>query len=119
MRVKREPCRPHNQSLYQTATSMDPPQPPTKRKRTDLLQNESFESAVEAEPWFEDGNVILWAGNSRFKVHRGVLSSRSPILKDMFASDNMDESIDSCPIVHLSDQVEDVTHVMRAIYDRR
>lgn len=102
-----------------TEIRMDPPEPPSKRKRADIPETETLETAILDEPWFEDGNVILQAGNSRFKVYQGILSSRSPIFRDMFVLGSMDEAVDSCPVEHLSDTAQDVRNVLKAIFDRR
>lgn len=111
--------RDRDSSLSVTELSMDPPNTRSKRKRTQTPQTEANETIILDEPWFEDGNVIIQAQNSHFKVHRGVLSSRSSIFKDMFAMGTPEEQVDSCAIVHLSDQVQNVRHMLKAIYDRR
>jgi len=70
--------------------------------------------------WFEDGNVILQAESTVFKVFRGILSTNSPIFADMFTvpqpmTDN--ETFESCPLIQLFDSAEDVKHFLKAIHD--
>ncbi|KAF8145623.1 hypothetical protein K438DRAFT_1425906, partial [Mycena galopus ATCC 62051] len=36
--------------------------------------------------WFEDGNIVIQAGNSQFRVYRGVLAKRSSVFQDMLSS---------------------------------
>ena len=35
--------------------------------------------------WFEDGNVVLRAEDTYFKVYEGILSRESPVFVDMFS----------------------------------
>jgi hypothetical protein len=37
-----------------------------------------------SEIWFEDGNVILQAGHTQFRVHRGIIALHSRVFKGMF-----------------------------------
>ncbi|KAH7929015.1 hypothetical protein BV22DRAFT_1003622 [Leucogyrophana mollusca] len=80
----------------------------------DLADTDSKHS----EPWADDGNLILIAEGEEFRVHRSILCSYSQIFKDMFHSSSAEELVDDCPIVHLSDTVDDVRHVLKALYDR-
>ncbi|KDQ56535.1 hypothetical protein JAAARDRAFT_58838 [Jaapia argillacea MUCL 33604] len=91
--------------------------PATKRACTDDVQP----LIRSADVWFDDGNVILIAESTQFKVFRGILSASSPIFQDMFSlsTEVPEESIDGCPVVHLSDTTADVSHMLRALHDRR
>jgi hypothetical protein len=61
--------------------------------------------------WFEDGNIIIQAGNSQFRLYRGILSARSPVFHDMLAIPQPPdcELVDGCPIVRLPDPESQVT----------
>ncbi|KZP19012.1 hypothetical protein FIBSPDRAFT_828576 [Athelia psychrophila] len=77
---------------------------------------------VQSDVWYDDGNVVLQAQNTHFKVYRGVLAQISSVFKDMFSfpqppSAEM-ELIDGCPVVHLSDRAEDVRYLLQAIFQR-
>ncbi|KAJ7494263.1 hypothetical protein B0H11DRAFT_1802499 [Mycena galericulata] len=83
---------------------------------------------VDAEPkptqrvedlWFEDGNLVLEAGNSQFCVHRGILAARSPVFRDMlsFPQPSDSELIDGCPLVRLHDSAAHVTVFLKAIFE--
>ncbi|KAJ7490874.1 hypothetical protein FB451DRAFT_1079640 [Mycena latifolia] len=71
------------------------------------------------ELWFEDGNLIIQAGTSQFRVYRGVLAARSPVFHDMlsFPQPPDAELVEGCPLVHLHDAASDVNVFLRAIYD--
>ena len=43
-------------------------------------------SVRRSDLWKEDGNVVLQAGNTQFRVHRSMLADHSPVFKDIFAS---------------------------------
>lgn len=73
------------------------------------------------DPWFDDGNLILEAGKTRFRISKGVLAARSPVFKEMllFPQPLDEELVDGCPLVHMHDAPEDVGYFLRAIYDSR
>jgi hypothetical protein len=92
--------------------------PPAKRQRT---QGQGPIPPVQSEYWFDDGNVILQAENTQFRVHRYLLSRHSNVFKDMFSlpQPTTDPGLtpEGCPIVFLSDKVIDLECVISAIYD--
>lgn len=69
--------------------------------------------------WFTDGNVILEAEETQFRVHRGVLAMHSTVFKDMFEMPQPSEGLteEGCPVVHLSDTAADVEHLLNAVYN--
>ncbi len=79
--------------------------------------------------WFEDGNVILVAGDTRFRVYQGLLAAQSPVLAHLFSSSSLlvdtstTEEIgsdpgDPCLVIHLSDSPEDLRHMLRLFMPR-
>ena len=60
--------------------------------------------------WLEDGNLILLAGATAFRVYRGILVKKSTVFADMFATGSLDttETFDGCPVVRLSDHPKDL-----------
>lgn len=70
------------------------------------------------ELWFDDGNTVLQAENTQFKVHRGVLSKHSPIFADLFRvpQPTNEPTVDGCPVVQLPDSADDVTHILAVLY---
>ncbi|KAJ7045931.1 hypothetical protein C8F04DRAFT_1026045 [Mycena alexandri] len=71
------------------------------------------------ELWFEDGNIVLQAGDSHYRVYRGVLAARSPVFRDMLAFPQPADSelVDGCPLVRLPDCDIEVTFFLKAIFD--
>jgi hypothetical protein len=91
--------------------------PQKKRQRTDSDRD----ARKRSEYWFEDGNIVLQAEDTLFRVHRSILSRHSQIFKDIFAMPQApsqeNESIEGCPVVHLSDTAEDMGNIISLIYD--
>ncbi|KIY74005.1 hypothetical protein CYLTODRAFT_386164 [Cylindrobasidium torrendii FP15055 ss-10] len=71
--------------------------------------------------WFEDGNVVLIAEKTAFKVHRGQLARHSEVFDGLFSLPvpmNSCESFDGCPSVQMhGDQARDWRYFLGAIYD--
>ncbi|KDQ56532.1 hypothetical protein JAAARDRAFT_294594 [Jaapia argillacea MUCL 33604] len=92
-----------------------------KRPRIDTTADDTAQSLRRSDVWYDDGNVILVAGSTQFKIFGGILSENSPIFRDMFSlsTPSASETIDGCPVVHLSDTAEEVEHMLRALHNRR
>lgn len=75
----------------------------------------------DAEVWFEDGNAIVVADDTAFKVHRGVLSLHSEVFRDMFSipPPEDDEALDGCPVVRVSDAASDIRQLLSVMYRGR
>ncbi|KAJ7753411.1 hypothetical protein DFH07DRAFT_1061510 [Mycena maculata] len=82
---------------------------------------------VDAEPttpnhveglWFEDGNLVIQAGSSQFRVYRGILAARSPVFQDMLSIPQPADAelVDGCPLVRLPDSENEVTVFLKAIF---
>ncbi|TDL16694.1 hypothetical protein BD410DRAFT_844207 [Rickenella mellea] len=74
--------------------------------------------------WFDDGNIILTTNLSRFRVHRGFLSMSSPVFADMLSmpqpdTNQVEDVYDGLPVVEISDNDTDFTHLLRFFYDHR
>ncbi|PPQ82404.1 hypothetical protein CVT26_013319 [Gymnopilus dilepis] len=92
--------------------------PSAKRPRCDDFAepNEISKSRF----WFDDGNIILQAENTQYKVHRSLLANQSVVFRDMFSMPqpaNPDPVVDACPVVPLSDKAADIEHVLSLFYD--
>jgi BTB/POZ domain len=96
-----------------------------KRRRTNSVPGSNSAPAsanVRSKVvWIDDGNVILQAESTLFRVHRSMLSSQSTVFSDMFSFPQPpnEPTLDGCPIVHLSDPAKDVECFLRAHYDGR
>ena len=68
--------------------------------------------------WFEDGNVVLQAENTQFRLHRSILSMHCPIFRDMFACSLPENgpTVDGCPLIHFSETLEDVKNFVKILY---
>lgn len=97
--------------------------------------------SIRGDPWFEDGNIILVAeaesvnepeeGHTRdqradegsinavaFRVHRGVLSRHSEVFQSMFeVAQPPAENVEACPVVRLYDLPNELSNLIKAIYD--
>ena len=90
-------------------------------QKSSLLDTPAGLTPVESL-WFEDGNLILRAEDSLFRIYSGILSARSSVFRDMFAFPPPAEGnakMDECPIVEVYDSAEDMTYFLQAILDSR
>jgi hypothetical protein len=72
--------------------------------------------------WFEDGNLILQAENSLFRIYSGLLAARSSVFRDMLAFPPPAEGnpmMEGCHIVSVYDSAKDMTVFLKAIMDSR
>ena len=91
-----------------------------KRPRTDT-PNAAPPLPERGDPWLDDGNIILQAESTRFRVVRSILSASSSVFRDIFSLPQPENEnlVDGCPVVHVSDTAEDLHHVLKALFDRR
>ncbi|KAI1792054.1 hypothetical protein LXA43DRAFT_358848 [Ganoderma leucocontextum] len=101
----------------------------TKIEESFDASNERFERVRSL--WFEDGNVVIVAQESGFRVHKSVLSRHSSvfvkILNDSNDSDALldqlgividaDNKIEGSVVIHVSDSTHDFGHLLRIFYD--
>lgn len=89
-----------------------------KRKRVDEGPGDV---AIEARSkiWFTDGNIILEAEGTQFRVHRGVLANQSSVFGNMFdvPAPPDEPTVDGCPVVQISDSARDVEHLLNVLYN--
>ncbi|PIL26575.1 hypothetical protein GSI_12333 [Ganoderma sinense ZZ0214-1] len=70
--------------------------------------------------WYDDGTIVVVAGNIEFRIYRGLLARYSPVFFDMLsfpqppaAALSTNQSSDpDCPVVQLTDSPEDLRHVL-------
>ncbi|KAI0800654.1 hypothetical protein C8Q74DRAFT_1364354 [Fomes fomentarius] len=82
----------------------------------------NVELKKDSELWFEDGNVVVVAQQTAFRVHRSVLSRHSDTFSGLFtlpqpADPAKIESLDGCPVVRVSDSSHDFKHLLNVLYD--
>lgn len=99
-------------------------------KKRKLAEDGSSEDASESvtpvrsgDIWYEDGNIVLQAEHTQYKVYRGILAKSSPVFEDMFSFPQPPasevEMVDGCFVVHLSDSAEEVRYILQALFERR
>ena len=80
-----------------------------------------FDSSPNAIPrvWYDDGNLIIEAGSSRFRIYKGLLADKSSFFSTMLSlpQDTSEKLVDGCPVVRFQDSVQDVGIFLKAIYD--
>ncbi|KAI0800659.1 hypothetical protein C8Q74DRAFT_433008 [Fomes fomentarius] len=86
------------------------------------MNDADTELQKDLELWFEDGNVVVLAQQTAFRVHRGVLSRHSDTFSGLFtlpqpADPTRIESLDGCPIVRVPDSSHDFKHMLNVLYD--
>lgn len=77
-----------------------------------------------AELCFHDGNIVLLAENTYFRVHKSVLSRHSSVFDDMLsvpqpspAAGTDDGLIEGCSVVSLSDKAIDLAVILSVLYN--
>ncbi|KAI9061836.1 hypothetical protein FKP32DRAFT_1677767 [Trametes sanguinea] len=96
-------------------------------------ESESENPQPDDEFWFEDGNLILIAGDVEFRIYKGPLIANSPVFKDMLSLPSPGPPPDqtvatpaatggsqcSCgknpALVHVQDSPEDMRHFLQAL----
>ncbi|KAJ7350461.1 hypothetical protein DFH08DRAFT_695648 [Mycena albidolilacea] len=90
--------------------------PTAKRQRTEEPGPPFF---TRSDIWYTDGSVVLQAHTTQFRVHWGILSQHSSFFREIqgLPQPNDQPTVDGCPIVELPDDVVDVEHLLRALYN--
>lgn len=72
--------------------------------------------------WLSDGNIVLQAENTQFKVHQGYLARLSIIFSDVFSvpqpADGSQPLVEGCVVLLLQDSAQDLSVALSEIYDR-
>ncbi|KZP04394.1 hypothetical protein FIBSPDRAFT_405005 [Athelia psychrophila] len=78
---------------------------------------------VRSDIWYDDGNVILQAEGTQFRVHKSILAQSSTVFNDMFSLPQPPakdaEMLEGCPIVHLFDSAQEVRYILQAIFQQK
>ena len=100
----------------------------TKKRKTEQSMDVTVNKkrAIELGLWFDDGNIVIIAQYTPFKVHRVFLIQRSEVFRDMFALPAIPENsnvqvdmMDGVPTVYISDHWKDVSDLLSALYYSR
>ncbi|KAF9527287.1 hypothetical protein CPB83DRAFT_793363 [Crepidotus variabilis] len=95
-----------------------------KRPRMDETQTINDVKAVRRSItfWFSDGSVVLQGEDTQFRVHKSMLALHSVVFRDTFQVSQPasgEESVEGCPVVHLTETAEDVEYMLSALYERK
>ncbi|KAK7000538.1 hypothetical protein R3P38DRAFT_3056126, partial [Favolaschia claudopus] len=96
------------QSVFALKEGPTPPPPPPPVETPSLLPR-------SREIWFSDGNLILEAENTSFRVYGQLIAAKSTILADILSLPHY--SVDGIPVVRLMDSDADVEALLRALLD--
>ncbi|KAL1718716.1 hypothetical protein EV715DRAFT_200573 [Schizophyllum commune] len=91
---------------------------PGKRARTEDANPGPIKRSEKI--WFDDGNLVVQAEQTQFRVHKSVLAKHSLFfrdLKDLPQPDTPEASVDGCPVVELQDEALAVSFMLFVIYD--
>ncbi|KAI0742369.1 hypothetical protein C8Q80DRAFT_1055549, partial [Daedaleopsis nitida] len=69
------------------------------------------------EFWLDDGNIVLVAQDTAFRVYRRLLATQSKVFADMLVASSADtnDEMEGCPVVRLSDSPQDFTQLLRVM----
>jgi len=90
---------------------------PSKRQRSEDLSLLVAAETIRSTFWYDDGNIILQADFTQFRVHRSVLSKQSSVFEGMFLMPQHPNSEEGCPVVFMPDRADDLSIVISMFYD--
>ncbi|KAF7299353.1 BTB domain-containing protein [Mycena indigotica] len=101
--------------------SDDDAERPLKRHKPQHEHQETNVTEIERSPdfWFDDGNIVLQAGPTQFRVAKSMLSRHSSVFRDMFSLPNptSESTVEGCPVVVLAgDTNTDWKHLLAVMY---
>jgi len=115
---------------HPSASGNSGPQSPTQsspRFSGDHGAENVVDAKIEDSLWFHDGNIILQAGFSLFKLHTSILGTRSAVLDGFLNWGQVSESsaanfsegcvFEGYTVVKLADDGQDARYFFLSIYD--
>jgi hypothetical protein len=85
------------------------------------MSSQPGHSQHSPDVWFQDGNIIIRAESTLFRVYGGMLSAQSTVFADMFSAPAQpgggQELLDGCPVVDVHDRAADMCCLLRAMHD--
>ena len=72
--------------------------------------------------WFEDGNIVLQAEDTVFKVFRSILSKHAQLFRDIFSlprstTETEQEQYEESVLIRVQEEAEHMAIFLRAIFD--
>ncbi|KAH9925147.1 uncharacterized protein B0H18DRAFT_1010059 [Fomitopsis serialis] len=71
--------------------------------------------------WYEDGNIVIIAQETGFRVYQGLLATHSDVFRDIFSlaqpavDDKQDETLGDCPVVHVTDTASEIRSLLAVL----
>jgi len=86
------------------------------KRRSD--EDDGSGGVTRSKIWFADGNLVIQAESTQFRVHGSVLSMHSSVLKDCFETPQPteQETVEGCSLVHMPDYAADLELVFPILY---
>ncbi|KAJ7151984.1 hypothetical protein C8R46DRAFT_1357602 [Mycena filopes] len=88
----------------------------SKRRRTDSSGADEPAPPVRSDIWFDDGNIVLQAEDTQFRVYKGTLCNSFDVLKNLVENVEDSKGIEGCPLLLLSDSAIEVGHVLQRMF---
>ena len=97
---------------------------PNKRQRL-VSENHEVVPKPHSRFSFKDGNIVLIAEDTYFRVHESLLSRDSEVFRDMIslvdpqvtASSDVPQRIEGCPVVQLTDSAQEISSILSLLYN--
>ena len=74
----------------------------------------------KSDIWFDDGNLVIQAEDRLFRVYKGMLTSVSPVFRDLFLvavpSTEDTETMDGCPVIRVPDPSDEFHSLMKVLF---
>jgi hypothetical protein len=71
------------------------------------------------ELWFKDGNIVLRAEDTVFRLYKGILAANSSVFHTMLdlpqSAVNHEEMYEDCPLVHMPDSAYETREFLKAM----
>ncbi|KAF8503041.1 hypothetical protein JB92DRAFT_2739917 [Gautieria morchelliformis] len=84
---------------------------PAERRDISMRRSEQY--------YIDDGNIVLFAEDVAFRVHKSQLARHSTTFQDMFAVATplqSSETFDGLSVVRLSDKADEVLEFLQSLY---
>lgn len=80
--------------------------------------NEPVQPIERSSIWYDDGNVILQAENTQFRVHKSILAKRSAVLRTILEAKQPAGQLRvyGAPVARLEDSEKDVHNLLSILY---
>ncbi|KAI0697102.1 hypothetical protein C8T65DRAFT_662770 [Cerioporus squamosus] len=80
----------------------------------DISASSQHAMVKDDQVWLSDGNIVVIAEHVAFRVHKSILAQHSQVFRDILSipSSHTPDVVDGCEVVHVSDNAEDMRHLL-------